>query len=419
MLDRVEPREKDEEECVRKWMLDDLCDLDRNESWFSDMAEQGLFVDHFGIRSIWFKRGTPRKTRYRMDVLSRKLTEDELALYDSCGWHFAALAEETHWRPVYYYIFQTDENAGVPELHTDPMEQAESLKKLRRAMRWELWFGLAETAVLIWWTVWEKGQPGARFDRMVNGAPAGTYGLLVFFMTFLKLLGSWRNVRRLHRRLAAGEPLDHRADYRGAHRRYAVIACLGLAPLVWLLAMTAAPLVQNHARPLPEAADFPVVRLEEFYGGALKENGLSGELYHEWTPTGVVIDDIREKGNDAQTNSILEMNTVCYRLPFAWMAAQAFEGLKEEEWHRGLSEVYWLGDIAPVKTELVDEAWMAAPAEDNWNYFVLLVRDGRYIVTTFYLDRTHGNFDDPAEAAAFRDQCAERLVPMLARKLEG
>ncbi len=419
MPDRVEALEKDESEYVRRWKPDDLCDLDRNESWFSDMAEQGLFVDHFTRWSVWFKRGTPQKTRYRMDVLSRELTEDELALYDSAGWHFAALARESHWRPFYFYIFQTDENSGVPELHTDPMEQAESLKKLRQAMRWEFWFGVAATTVLLGITALENGWPELRFDRLVTGNLAGVNGGLMIFLCFLETLRGWMNVRRLHRRLAEGEALDHRADYHKAHRRFRLTNTLRWALPLWLLAMMAAQLIataaSGRALPLPTGeADFPAVRLEEVYDSALAGEGVSGNLYHEWTLAGAVIDRLWEEGNAREDYSILQLNTVCIRLPFAKTAERAFAALTEMDTYMA----YRLEGIAPVETNLADEVWAAPPAAENRNQFILLVRDGRRIVMTFYLDRTNGDFDDPVEAEAFRDRCMERLLPMLAQKLE-
>ena len=179
-------------------------------------------------------------------------------------------------------------------------------------------------------------------------------------MQVLNYLRRWRNIRRLRKRLAGGEPLDHHADYRAAHRRYALTTYWQL-PLLLLMAafliMQTAHEYRDDAHPLPEGAtDFPAVRLEEFYDGTLGEGGGSGELYHEWTPMGAVVDEIQEKANDAQTNSILELNTVCYRLPFAWMADLAFDALTEEEWHYGLSEVHWVGGTAPVDTDMVDEA---------------------------------------------------------------
>lgn len=428
MFDRVERGEEGENLCVRKWMLDDICDLDRNESWFSDMAEQGLFIDHFGIWSAYFRRETPRRTRYRMDVLSRELTEDELALYDSCGWHFAVLNQETYWNPVFFYIFQTDENATVPELHTDPMEQAESLRKLRRRSQWDFWFGAAIPLLWIGLWVWKALYAARRFDFLVNGDISYIYWVLFSALAVVDSLRRGRNIRRLYKRLAGGEPLDHHADYHTAHRRYALTAYWRL-PL-WLL-LVVVLIVQtfqmgrDDAHPLPEGGtDFPAVRLAEFSGGLTGEDEVWGETRHERTVTGVVADEIREwkYADDAETGLQVELNTVCYRFPLAWTADLAFDALQEEDWYYGLSEVYWTGEGVPVETGLVNEAWAQAPCEKNHWRFVLFVRDGRYIVTTFYSDQgNHGAiaYKDPETAESFRDQYVERMLPLLAQRLDG
>lgn len=420
MADRVECGAEGENLCVRKWMLDDICDLDRNESWFSDMAEQGLFIDHFGRWSAYFRRETPRRTRYRMDVLSRELTEDELALYDSCGWHFAALNQErTYWNPVYYYIFQTDENAGVPELHTDPMEQAQSLRKLHRGSCWGFWLMLAVLLAWVGFEVWTCLYSHRRFDYLVNGDVTYLYWFVFYALELLNSLRRWRNTRRLRKRLAGGEPLDHHADYRTAHRRYALTAYWKL-PL-WLL-LVAVLIVQtfqmgrDDAHPLPEGGtDFPAVRLAEFSDGLTGEDEVWGETRHKRTMTGVAADEIREYANGEQ----VELNTVCYRFPLAWTADMAFDALQEEDWYYGLSEVYWTGGEAPVDTGLVDEAWAQAPCEKNHWRFALFIREGWYIVTTFYSDHGAAVSDGPEAAEAFRDQCTEKILPLLAARLNG
>ncbi len=424
MLDRIEAWEKEEDGYVRKWKLDDLCDLDRNESWFSDMAEKGLFVDHFTRWSVWFRRGTPQKTRYRMDILSRALTEDELALYDSSGWHFAALhTEEGFRKDICYYVFQTDENAGVPELHTDPVEQAKSLKRLHGKFRRDVFLTLVLLAVVVW-DVTNPRRPDLRFELLVTGEqPIRIYWVLFVLLEMVNSLRGWLNIRRLRRRLTGGEPLDHHADYRKAHRQYVVISGLKLLLAGWFITVIVTQVIllisSNNMLPLPKTADFPAVRLEEFCDGTLAENGISGEFHHEWTAAGAEIDELRERANEGKTNSILELSTVSIRLPFVWTAEQAFATLTEMEMYDGLDGYYRIGETVPVETSLVDEAWAAAPGEDNWNQFVLLVRDGRQIVMTFYLDRTNGDFDDPAEAEVFRDRCTERLLPLLAEELEG
>lgn len=417
MADGLRVRDGEEAEQVRKWRLDDLCDLDRNESWFSDMAEQGLFVDRFTRWSVWFRRGTPQRTRYRIDVLSRALTEDELALYDSCGWHFAALHTEKGFRKdTCYYVFRTDENAGVPELHTDPVEQAKSLKRLHGRLRRDFFLMLVFMAV-VFWDVIMPGRPDLRFELLVTGEePARVYWVFFGLLETVNSLRGWLNIRRLRRRLAGGEPLDHHADYRKAHRQYVLLSGLKLLVVVWLFATLVTQIFLGHIHPLPKGEmDFPAVRLEEFYDGTLAENGVSGELYHQWTTAGAEIDELRERANEAEANSILELRTVSIRLPFVWTAERAFAALTEMDTYMA----YRLEGIAPVETNLADEVWAAAPAAENRNQFILLVRDGRRIVMTFYLDRTNGDFDDPVEAEAFRDRCMERLLPMLAQKLEG
>lgn len=422
MFDKVENPQRTER-LVRKWMLDDICDLDRNESWFSDMAEQGLFIDHFGFwSSAWFKKGTPRRTRYRMDVLPRKLTEDELALYDSCGWHFAALDQETYWNPAFFYIFQTDENATVPELHTDPMEQAESLRKLRRWSLWDFWLGVAIPLFWIGLWVWQALYAARRFDFLVNGSVFNIYWVLFSAFAVVDSLRSGRSIRRLYKRLAGGEPLDHHADYLAAHRRYALTAYL--RPLLWAV-MMAVLLVQlifsslDQARPLPEGApDFPAVRLAEVHDGLDGPNAVCGESYHEWTWAGAVEDRLYEYADDPETGVRLEWYTTCYRLPFVKTAALAFDALLEGDWYRGISDAYWTAAATRVETDLVDEAWAVAPGEENGWQYALYVRDERCIVMVSYSDYSARGTGDAAVTEAFRDRCTEKILPLLAARLE-
>ena len=134
MFDRVERPER-ADGLVRKWLPQDLYSIDQMESWLTDMAAEGLFLVSIGACFAQFRRGGARNVRYRIDVLSRELTTDELVLYDSCGWHWVLTKEESRifGGNIEFYVFQADEDATVPELHTDPMEQANSLRRLNRA----------------------------------------------------------------------------------------------------------------------------------------------------------------------------------------------------------------------------------------------------------------------------------------------
>lgn len=82
-------------------------------------------------------------------------------------------------------------------------------------------------------------------------------------------LSRWRSVRRLRKRLAQGEPLDHRASYRRRFR-YGVLRMtvpMGLivllfVPLICVQMADSAKAAQSL--PMPNGTpDFPAVRLEE------------------------------------------------------------------------------------------------------------------------------------------------------------
>ena len=91
-----------------------------------------------------------------------------------------------------------------------------------------------------------------------------------------------------------------------------------------------------------------------------------------------------EYADDPETGMQLDWNTTCYRLPFVKTADLAFDALLEEDWYRGISDAYWTAAATQVETDLVDEAWVVAPGMENGWRYALFVRDGRYIVTTFY-----------------------------------
>ena len=394
-----------DEELVRRWMPDDLSDIDRNESWLSDLAEQGLFLREIDGKRAWFRQGTPRKLQYRIDVLSRKLTEDDLALYDSCGWHF--VQEKAQMRiiakTIRFYIFQTDENAAVPELHTDPQEQAASLRSLRRAS----WFDLLMLPVItlflaaaIAYPYW-RADPCELFQLLVYGGNNGSYlfPCLILPFAYLETIHRWRNVRRLYRRLALGQPLDHHAAYHKTHRAYAVIACgRWLIPgAVWLTLVIVLTVMigmgASRTTPMPENFDFPAVRLTEIQRfSTLEQRGDDADVYlwHDWLPT--QMDSFVERGT--VNGEVVRLDYMCHRLPFAFELSYAMDGL-----------IYGLEDSGNIKgyaldTDLVDGAW-SGYREDSSRMQVLLVRDGRYLLDIRYQG----------------DANLTEILPLLARRL--
>ena len=144
---------------------------------------------------------------------------------------------------------------------------------------------LAIFLALAGFQVWTYLYSHRRFDYLVNGNVTDVYWFLFYVLELQNSLRRWRNIRRLRKRLMGGEPLDHHADYRTAHRRYVLTACLKpllvAAMMVVLLAQLIFASLDYAARPLPESApDFPAVRLAEVHSGLDGPNTVWGESRH-------------------------------------------------------------------------------------------------------------------------------------------
>ncbi len=377
MFDKVETSAVTEK-LVRKWLPQDLYSIDRMESWLTDMAEEGLFLESIGLCFARFRRGTARNVRYRIDVLSRELTADELALYDSCGWHWVLTNEESRMfgGNIEFYIFQADEDATVPELHTDPQEQAESLRRLNRVSFSDTLWALVALLVFVGLCVYPMGNSRAMGAFLLYGEiDAGWVQIPLWIFWSVFYLSRLRSVRRLRKRLMQGEPLDHRASYRRRFR-YGV---LRMAVPMGLIALLFVPLIcvqmadstkDAQSLPMPEGApDFPAVRLSELEGR--EDLALADGIFNrDRTVTGAVESRIYESA--AVDIGLTSLETICYKMPFAWESSYVLD------WYLERYE-----KAVRVETDLVDEVWSAdEPGAGTRAY--LFVRDGRYVLQMQY-----------------------------------
>jgi hypothetical protein len=72
---------------VYKLRPSDYWRIGEHESWFADMAAQGLFLKKMGIYFARFEKSEPRKMRYRIDVTAKKtLSTEQIETYADRGW---------------------------------------------------------------------------------------------------------------------------------------------------------------------------------------------------------------------------------------------------------------------------------------------------------------------------------------------
>lgn len=376
---------------IYRWLPDGPYHIDRLESWFTDLAAEGLYPMGLGMFRAALRRDAPRRVQYRCDVRTRLLTEDELSLFAGCGWKMALRTELSYglFQSIYLYFFETEEGAPVPEVHTDPMEQAESLRCLSRAAAQDLGLILAAIGVEALLTLWTFADPVRRFYVLVDGYIQFNLLPLVWLVMAVFALSHWRTARRLRRRLAGGQPLDHRAPYRRRWRYGTTEIGWRAALIVVLAALSAANyLLVREPVPLPpEETGPPVLRLAQIEGGPLYIQDMDASDLR--TSTGVLTSYTYES---AGRDRLVSLSILRYEVPFRWEAPYVADGLLSK-WNGG----------EELDTPAMDEAWLT---EENGAQR-LLARVGRYV---FLLDYNGtGDLTDALEPLAAWAQAREAV----------
>jgi len=116
---------------VKRLALDDSFAIGRNESWLSDMAQKGLHLSKYGRLFVYFEKGVPQDTKYRIDILHQQPSPEQLEVYRDCGWDLVA-------KNGFFYTFCADGKANTTELHTDPVEQSYTMEKLNKHLKMNL-----------------------------------------------------------------------------------------------------------------------------------------------------------------------------------------------------------------------------------------------------------------------------------------
>jgi hypothetical protein len=102
--------------------------IGEHESWFADMAAEGLHLKKMGVQFVQFVKGEPKKMRYRIDVsIKKKITSEQIQLYEESGWDYVTSHQ-------FFHVFSSPEERNALELHTDPAEQSYTLKELDKKL---------------------------------------------------------------------------------------------------------------------------------------------------------------------------------------------------------------------------------------------------------------------------------------------
>lgn len=271
------------------------------ESWLTDMAAQGLFVEKLGRTLARFRRGLPQTVRYRLtaarlkgswlDVVPSEPLSTEKALYAEYGWEFICSQQE--------FFLYACRDPHAPELHTDPAVQALSLKMARKSAWWALIGGNA--VLVIQFALNGRG----RLARLFVEMPLLSCCMYLYFFGALFLAArDLYNILQLSRRLRRGYAPDHRKNWHPTawvnRISRGITLCaffLGILLAFWMFVQfNSRQPIKDYQGPLPFATlqdltDGTLVQNEDEYNTLERRHSLLAPTILEYSESGVILQD--------------------------------------------------------------------------------------------------------------------------------
>lgn len=357
------------------------------ESWLTDMAAQGLFVEKLGRTLARFRRGLPQTVRYRLtaarlkgswlDVVPSEPLSTEKALYAEYGWEFICSQQE-----FFLYVCR---DSQAPELHTDPAVQALSLKMARKSAWWALVGGIAVLAV----QYFLNGR--GRLARLLAEMPLLSLCMYLYLFGVLFLAArDLYHILRLSRRLGRGYAPDHRKNWHPTAWTYRISHGITLCSFSLVLLLAFGNFVQasfnqpitNYQGPLPFAtlqdlSDGTLVQDEDEYNTLERRQSLLAPTILEYRESGVILQE-----EEAPWDTSLTVQYYDTRSP--WLAQLLMNDLHQE---RSIlaEEPQPLPDLAGM-----DAAYAYSGKEGVFRQLILV--QGRRVLSVLWIDPdgTHG-----------------------------
>jgi hypothetical protein len=214
-------------------------DVEGTESWLSHMAEEGFHLarDGFFAGLATFEEGKPAKVRYRLEAAPKGTSifsdnggepdPEAVALCRELGWEYVAVRGD-------FYVYRSS-LPGARELNTDPAVQAMVLSKVRKRRR------AAFLNLLLWFVLYPllTFATGPLLTMIQMGTWFMLLGVLLFLWVLRDSLRELLWLRKLEKKLLAGQPLDHRSgSWKRRTRRHPLLSLLQLLLLVlWVGAL--------------------------------------------------------------------------------------------------------------------------------------------------------------------------------------
>ena len=271
---------KDKVKKVHKMLPCPAYDIERVESWLGDLGREGLLLDKkspFGSSFLRFVPCRPQNIRYRLEPKPKGMDyafappEEARSLAAEYGWEFVCVFEM-------FYIYRTV-RPDAPEMNTDNLIQAASLKQLKKDLRFGVFAQIFSAVLALRWLVREPYRYVVTF-----GSIYAVLFVLFFMGTVIHDIRHLRHIIRLQKRLKEDIPVDHNKDWKRGivFRKGIKLAALS----VWCLTIVTILSSCTRVMSMPKTAtvdypgDPPFMTISDLYPEHTFTDGGLRDLYN-------------------------------------------------------------------------------------------------------------------------------------------
>lgn len=266
---------------VRKLRPVDYWKIGENESWFQDMALKGLHLKKGGKLIATFEKDEPEDIRYRIDIYQGENTDKEQKeFYAESGWDFVTDYNE-------FNVYKSPTKLNAPEIHTDPIEQAYTLKTIENKIVGLLGiFIIAPITFLIMLYLMIFKDSTFSYGILDGGS------LLIPLILLVGLRGLYDNgrsfleIRKLRTELIEGKQINHKAPWRKRNQFNRIISYILLGIIVTFYIMSSKSIGYRNTIKLEDSkTNLPIVRLaniEQSPNFTITEKGSRKWYYSKW-----------------------------------------------------------------------------------------------------------------------------------------
>lgn len=316
--------------------------IGENESWLSDMAENGYHFTKMGSLFAKFVKDEPQKMKYRIEITPKnEIAYEQINMYEEHGWEYVSSFYN-------YHVFSSPVERNVPEIHTDSAEQSLTLKSLNKQFIKGVISLIIGTIVMLGYMLFMVFFDGTPTYNVVTTNTSQTLLILIIYIyAVVMFLKSVKSINNLRKDLLEGKSINHHASWRQSSKIHYIVSLLPILLAIVTIIIPIYEIIAYDKKTLPvEEIDVPVARLaaieqntvlqreEHFVDGVDFDN----RIVFSWSLLAPAKYEINESGivpgemwNDQDGEYSPALNSDIYELRFSFLASPLIDDLVERE----------------------------------------------------------------------------------------